>query len=575
MGILIAFAFAAGVVSVLSPCILPVLPILLSGTAGGRARPVGIIAGFTASFTVFTLTLSSIVRALGIPPDLMRLLAAGTVAAFGLVMVVPALKERFSAALSAVASATASASAARPAGTGKRAPGFAGGLAVGASLGLAWTPCVGPIMASVISLSLSGRVGAESALVAFAYSAGTALPLFLAMLGGRALLGRLPFLTRNAESVQRAFGVLMIATAVGLFTGADRAFQSWVLDVFPQYGAGLTALEERASVRSALDDRLGLTGTEAPGTAAEAGGDGGPDPLALGSGVWINSPPLALRELRGKVVLVDFWTYSCINCLRTLPYLRAWHREYEEAGLVIVGVHTPEFAFERSEANVRRAVASLGVAWPVAMDNDYGIWNAYANRYWPAHYLYGRDGKLVRTHYGEGEYAETEAAIRDLLGIDAAASSASAAASDVGESQDRTPETYLGYARGERFSSPEDPAEDRPARYTVPEILGPDRWAFGGEWTIGAEGSASGPGATLAFRFRGERVYLVAVPSGGRARARLTVDGVPVDGGDARNGEFLIDEDRLYTLLDGYAPAGGLLRIEFIDPVEVYAFTFG
>jgi cytochrome c biogenesis protein CcdA/thiol-disulfide isomerase/thioredoxin len=599
MALILAFAFAAGIVTILSPCILPVLPIVLSGSAGeGRRRPIGIITGFIASFTFFTLSLSSIVGALGIPPDALRILAACTVLVFGLVMAVPALKtvfSRFAAGFAARGTPKA----------GSRT--FAGGFVLGLSLGLVWTPCVGPIMASVISLSLTGAVDSQSLFITLAYSAGTAIPLFFIMLGGRKLLNRFSTLARNTDRIQRVFGVLMVGTALALFTGADRGFQTWLLDIFPQYGAGLTALEQRPEVIEALD-RLTAERPEQSGRSEAAGSssENAPDPLSLGSGVWLNSEALTLSGLRGKVVLVDFWTYSCINCLRTLPYLRSWHEKYAPEGLVIVGVHSPEFAFERSEANLRKATADLKVQWPVAMDNDFGIWKAYENRYWPSHYLYGRDGTLEDTHFGEGAYEETEALIRKLLGVPAApdaavgnmqtpspqagvAPAAIDAQSLAAIVSDRSPETYLGYSRGERFASPEDPEPDVKKKYTLPaSILEGDRWALVGEWTIGTESSIAEKGSAILFRIKAAKVYLVINPlpqepgtSPGpateprSATARVSIDGVPVDSGEVRNGVLTIDGDRLFTVFDTDKATEGTLRIDFEQRAEIYAFTFG
>jgi len=570
MALLLAFAFLAGIVTVLSPCILPVLPVVLSGSVGGgKSRPWGIIAGFIASFTVFTLTLSAITRALGIPADFMRYVAAATVLLFGLVMVVPLLKEGFSGIASSLAARFG-----KQAAPGAPKKGFLSGFTLGISLGLVWTPCVGPIMASVISLSLSGETDAGSALITLAYSAGTAVPLFLIMKGGRGLLNRFSFLSANADKVQKVFGGLMVFTAVALFTGADRSFQTWLLDVFPSYGSGLTAIEERDSVRKALESRAGADKPAIPDFSGAASSD----PLSLGSGVWINSPPSASADLRGKVVLVDFWTYSCINCVRTLPYLRAWHERYASAGLVIIGVHSPEFAFERSETNVRKAAADLGVTWPVVMDNDFGIWNAYSNRYWPAHYLYGRDGKLVQSHFGEGAYEETEKLIQKLLGVSGPASSALIGGSvPVAVARDRSPETYLGYGRMERFASAEAAAENRKMRYTLPaKGLESDAWAFEGEWFIGYESAAAEASSSLYYRFRAAKAYLVANPApGGSREAYVTVDGKPVSGGDVKDGVLTLDGDRMYTLLDGDTPTEGIIKIEFRGKAEAYAFTFG
>jgi cytochrome c biogenesis protein CcdA/thiol-disulfide isomerase/thioredoxin len=574
MILLISFAFMAGVVTVLSPCILPVLPVVLSGSVdGGKTRPWGIIAGFIASFTVFTLTLGLITRSLGIPADALRILAGITILVFGIVMVVPSLKERFST----VASALATKVQGRPQGGKNTTNGFRGGFALGTSLGLVWTPCVGPIMASVIALSISGQTDAGSVFITLAFSAGTAVPLFLIMKGGRELLKRFSFLANNTDRIQKLFGSLMIITALALFTGADRQFQTWVLDIFPNYGTGLTAIEERKSVREALDARSPDRLSPLPDFSAESRSDENwIDPLSLGSGVWINSPPLSSTDLRGKVVLIDFWTYSCINCLRTLPYLRDWHEKYAAAGLVIVGVHSPEFAFERSEMNVRKAVSSLGVPWPVVMDNDFGIWQAYSNRYWPAHYLYGTDGKLVQKHFGEGAYEETERLIQALLDVSLPVTAAELAGSTP-IAKDRSPETYLGYGRLDRFSSPEALQKDSPAVYSLPvNGMALDSWALEGTWTLGYQSAVPEAGSVLAFHFEAAEVYLVMNPLPGEPElAFVTVDGQPAEGADVQAGLLNLDGDRLYRIFQNTEPVTGIIRIEFKGRAEVYAFTFG
>jgi thiol-disulfide isomerase/thioredoxin len=389
------------------------------------------------------------------------------------------------------------------------------------------------------------------------------------MQGGRVLLNRFPWFTRHSSGIQRGFGVLMVVTSAALFTGADRTFSSWLLTTFPQYGSGLTALENQPAVRDELTKRQGGR------TLTPAGSSPAADPLTLGQGAWINSAPLTLDGLKGKVVLVDFWTYSCINCVRTLPYLRAWYDRYHDKGLEIVGVHSPEFAFERSETNLRQAMKDLKVTWPVVQDNGFGIWNAYQNQYWPAHYLYDRSGTLVETHFGEGAYDETEAAIARALGQPLATPSKVSDAVPIAEGP-KTPETYLGYGRGERFASPEDVAVDQERAYSVPADLKADHWAYAGPWKILKDGAEGRAGSSLALRFQGQRVYLVIHPVPGKTgSARVTVDGRPVTGGDVRDGVLTPTTDRLYQVVDQPTGTGGLLRVEFDGPVVVYAFTFG
>jgi cytochrome c biogenesis protein CcdA/thiol-disulfide isomerase/thioredoxin len=557
MLLLIGFAFLAGIVTVLSPCILPVLPVVLSGgVGGGKARPWGIITGFIASFTIFTLTLSTLVQTLGLNPDLLRWISAALVLLFGIVLVVPALKDGFLAITTRLVARSSA-----PVKMGKAPGGYWSGLILGLGLGLVWTPCVGPIMASVITLALSQSVDAGSIFITLAYTLGTAIPLFLIMLGGRTLLQKAPWFTRHSSSIQRGFGVLMVATALALFTGADRAFSSWLLEVFPSYGSGLTAIENQDSVKKELSKR---TLKKVQNVAVQE-----PDRLTLGKGVWINSPPLTLEELKGKVVLVDFWTYSCINCVRTLPYLRAWYSKYQDQGFVIVGVHSPEFVFEQSEANVRQAVKDLKVSWPVVQDNAFGIWNAYQNQYWPAHYLYDRGGKLIETHYGEGDYSETEAAIAGALGGKVAqAGTPVADAVPISEGA-KTPETYLGYGRGTRFSSPEAVMTDKSANYTVPRGLPVDHWAYGGNWTVTRESASGDKGSSLVLHYQGARVYLVVGPARNHpVRIHVKVDGIPQK-------DLQVDGQRMYTAVDEPEKSGGVLQLDFEGPTQVYAFTFG
>lgn len=555
MLLLIGFAFLAGIVTVLSPCILPVLPVILSGSVGGgKARPWGIITGFTVSFTVFTLTLSSLVQAFGIDPDVLRWVAAALILGFGVVLVVPVLKDAFMAWTTALVSRSTTVK------TGKPAGGYWSGVVLGLGLGLVWTPCVGPIMASVISLALSQAVDASSVFITLAYTLGTALPLFLIMQGGRSLLNRFPWFTTHASGIQRGFGVLMMVTALALFTGADRAFSTWILTTFPSYGTGLTSLEDQQAVKDELEKRRSSLAPAAAATDA--------DPLTLGEGEWLNSAPLTLAGLKGKVVLVDFWTYSCINCVRTMPYLKAWYEKYRDQGLVIVGVHSPEFAFERSATNLKRAMGELGVTWPVVQDNAFGIWTAFQNQYWPAHYLYDREGNLIETHFGEGNYAETEAAIAKALGATASVNPSEPVTRIAISDGPKTPETYLGYGRGARFASPEDVATDAPSAYSIPGSLKPDSWALGGRWTIGQQSSQGVKGSRLSLNFQGARVYLVMSPGEGSTTVQVTLDGNAMPA-------LPINSDAMYTLVDEAHRTGGLLELEFDGPVQVFAFTFG
>jgi len=565
--LLFGFAFLAGVVTVLSPCILPVLPVLAGGIAGGRGRPWGVISGFTLSFTVFTLTLSTLVQNLGLDSELLRTLAAVVILLFGLILVVPALKNGFLVWTSSFAVRRS------PSAIVKPVAGYWPGLLLGLGLGLVWTPCVGPIMASVIALALTSSLDSASVLITLCYTLGTSLPMMGLMLGGRSLLARLPWLTRNTSGIQRVFGALMLLTSLALFSGLDRTFSTWLLSVFPGYGSGLTSIENQDDVKAALQNRRNLLASSQvpPATTADKLSSGQGD----GVSPWLNSTPLSLASLKGKVVLVDFWTYSCINCVRTLPYLKTWYAKYKDLGFVIIGVHSPEFAFERRASNVLRAMSELEVSWPVVQDNAFGIWKAYENQYWPAHYLYGRDGSLLETHFGEGNYAQTEKAIAAALGVPFMPSGNVAGVVPVLEGK-KTPETYLGFGHGARFASIEDVVSDQPSLYSFPTNLKTDTWALEGNWTIGEEFSASSAGSRLRLRFQGERVYLVIHALEGQAKAiGVSLDGKPYTGGEVTDGKLTLDADRLYQIVDQPGKNSGLLELEFSGRVQIYAFTFG
>jgi cytochrome c biogenesis protein CcdA/thiol-disulfide isomerase/thioredoxin len=584
-----------------------VLPIVLSGgVTGGKARPFGVMAGFVASFTGFTLALTAIVQALRIPVDTMRIVAVVLVAAFGLVMLVPALQYRFEAMASRIASRFGQRKpvpAGTPAGSPRRGAGFSGGLLVGLSLGLVWTPCVGPIMASVISLALTRRVDGGAVLITLAYALGTSLPMLGVMLGGRALLARVPFLTRNTARIQRGFGVLMIAVAVAIGLGWDRRFQAAVLSLFPGYGAGLTALEQARPVQQELIARKpvpamtmqALAGSfvfrapDRPPENAELE-DYGPAPDFLTKGTWYNTEgiaaaagqtaqgtamPLSLAALRGRVVVVDFWTYSCVNCVRTLPYLRAWFEAYRDEGLVIVGVHTPEFEFEKNPANVARAIRDLGVTWPVVQDNDYVQWNLYSNQYWPAHYFIDAAGRVRYFHFGEGGYDVGEKVIQELL-AETGAATGSIVSKPAPVIEAGTPETYLGYGRGDGFTSTVAPVADSPVDYQPARLPGNAEWNLSGTWTIAREYVVPQGSGTLQLGFDAKNVFLVIEPEERGGSISVRVDGAPAgDTADVQRGTLAVTDSRMYQLVGLPAAGPHILRLVVKGRLRLYAFTFG
>lgn len=496
MFILTLFAFLGGIVTIISPCILPILPIVLSGgTTSDKKRPLSIIAGFILSFTFFTLFLSAIVKATGISADALRLVSVVIITFFGISMI--AGKELFRVSF---------------------VPKTTNGFLLGASLGLVWTPCVGPILASIITLAATGNTGIDSVVVTLAYATGTAIPLLAIMHGVRIL---------PVKNLQKFFGILMILTAVAILFSWDRKFQTFILERFPNYGAGLTKLEDNALVKKQLEDMK----------TKPKGGRMVNAPEFVVGGLWFNSKPLTMQELRGKVVLVDFWTYTCINCIRTLPYLKTWHEKYKDKGLVIVGVHTPEFEFEKNPENVKKAIKDFGLEYPVMQDNDYATWAAYANHYWPAKYLVDREGKIVYTHFGEGQYDETEKKIQELLSVNMPV------LNPTYQVMARTPETYLGSLRGDY-----------------------SRIQTSGTWTKSEEYAKPAQGSTMTMRFNAAKVFLVMRGSG---KLNVYLDEQFVK-------TVTVDEDKLYDLIDLPTPGEHMLKLEFLDPgLELYAFTFG
>src|ERR671927_275548 len=423
MVLLLVIGFLAGVVTAISPCVLPVLPILLAGGAsGGRRRPYAIIAGLVLSFTVFTLTAAWIIDRLGLPDDFLRnaaLVLLFVVAATLLVPRLGALLERPFLPLTRL----------RPAGS-------SGGFVLGASLGLVFVPCAGPILAYITTRAASEHLTAKAVLLTIAYALGAAVPMLLVALGGRGISARL-----RSPLVRPALGVVMALAGLAIVFHVDTKAQTAL--------GGYTNHIQNVIERNHYVDRHLHGGRSGPKLVAAAAGaqpgDYGAAPDFNGISHWLNTPgdrPLSLASLRGKVVLVDFWTYSCINCLRTLPHLKAWWNEYRHKGLVIVGVHTPEFAFEAVPHNVEEATKQLGVTWPVALDPHYATWKAYNNQYWPAEYLIDKEGRIRHEHFGEGEYDNTQRLIGELLGEPGRPRNELA---DMTPTELTTPETYLGY----------------------------------------------------------------------------------------------------------------------------------
>jgi cytochrome c biogenesis protein CcdA/thiol-disulfide isomerase/thioredoxin len=593
MALLMLFGFIAGAGTALSPCVLPVLPIALSaGATGGRKRPLGIVIGLALSFTFATVVLVYVISALGLPDDLLRKLAIGVLLAFGITLMIPPLAARVEATMSRFAG--------RAGIAGGGGDGFWSGTAVGASLGIVYAPCAGPILAGVIIVSSSQTFTVGRLAVAFSYGIGSAVVLYFLMLGGRRLTAPL---ARRGPALQITMGVVMVVVALAMAGNYDLKFQNQIASSLPSFLVNPTeGLEDTAAAKSALE---GIRGEEAHGVGAlattsaatavrdskakagESQGKSsglpvlGPAPEFVDNQKWFNTrggEPLTLRSLRGRVVLVDFWTYSCINCLRTLPYLTAWDKTYRKDGLTIVGVHSPEFPFEKDADNVEEAIKRNGIHYPVAQDNDLATWSAYANQYWPAEYFIDAKGRVRYAHFGEGEYEEKEQIIRELL-AEAGRPVAKRDSGAHGIEASRgvtTPETYLGAARAERFTNPM--LSPGTHVFAKPPAPGPNEFAYSGRWRITLD-SATAHGGSLQLNFGARRVYLVLGSPGRPRGVKVLLDGKPIPpslaGSDVHDGTVEVDSQRLYNLVDMPSVANHVLTLEPEAGVTGYAFTFG
>jgi cytochrome c biogenesis protein CcdA/thiol-disulfide isomerase/thioredoxin len=539
--LLYAIAFLAGVVTAISPCVYPVLPIIFAGGAsGGRRRPYAIIAGLVVTFLLSLLFVSWLLDKLGLSQDFLRKLSIGFLLLFAATLLIPALARAIERPLMRFSR--------RPAGD------LGGGFLLGASLGLLFVPCGGPVL-GFITTQTASLAGGKRVGLAVAYAFGAALPMLLLALGGQRAAGRIRALSLQRPAARAALGGLMAVSALLIAFNVDKTLQTRIGDYTPW----LQKAERSCYTRKQLGQRC-LTSQPASSSALK---DYGPAPNFTGISTWINSKPQTVAALRGKVVLVDFWTYSCINCLRTLPHLKAWDAAYRKAGLTIVGVHTPEFAFEHVASNVRKATRELGVRYPVAIDNGYKTWDAYQNGAWPTEYLVDRRGHIREIKEGEGNYDDTESTIRRLLGEPAKARLASVA--DQTPRHPTTPESYLGWVRLERYSGSEI-VPGREVPYRFPRSVPLNTLAYDGLWRVERQRIVAGNRARLRLHFLAQNVYLVL---GGRGSLQVLVNGKPVRTIEVGG------LSRLYTLLRYPNLREGELELRFAPGVTAYAFTFG
>jgi cytochrome c biogenesis protein CcdA/thiol-disulfide isomerase/thioredoxin len=538
--LLYAIAFLAGIVTAISPCVYPVLPIIFAGGAsGGRRRPYAIIAGLVVTFILSLLFVSWLLDRLGLSADFLRKVSIGFLLLFAATLVIPPLARAIERPLVRFSR--------RPSGD------LGGGFLLGASLGLLFVPCGGPVL-GFITTQTASLAGGRRVGLAVAYALGAAVPMLLLALGGQRAAGRIRALSLQSPAARAVLGGVMALSALLIAFNVDKTLQTKIGDYTPW----LQKAERSCYTRKQLGQRC-----LASKPASNALKDYGPAPDFAGISAWINSKPETVSTLRGRVVLVDFWTYSCINCLRTLPHLKAWDTAYRKAGLRIVGVHTPEFAFEHVASNVRKATRELGVRYAVAIDNQYKTWDAYQNGAWPTEYLVDRRGHIREIKEGEGNYDDTERTIRKLLGEPAQAQLASVA--DTTPQHPMTPESYLGWERLQRYSGSQL-VPGRVVPYKFPQTVPLNTLAYDGLWKVERQRIVAVDRARLRLRFLAQHVYLVL---GGSGSLQVLVNGKPVR--TIQVGGL----SRLYTLLSYPNVREGELELRFAPGVTAYAFTFG
>ena len=565
-------SYLGGVLTIFSPCVLPVLPFIFARSDQSfRRSGLPILIGMAATFTLLA-SLAAVGGAWLIALNQYgRYAAMVLLLLMGLALVFPAFSERLMRPFVAFGG--------RLQQRADQHSSIKGSLLLGVAVGFLWAPCAGPILGLVLAGAALNGANLHSALLLLVFAAGAATSLAIALLAGGRVFSLMKRGLGAEEWVRRGLGVAVLVGVVVIALGWDTRFLA-------QFNFLSTAGTEQKLIAQLAEPLA----SSQPGTTIVA--ETAAMPPLSGATQWLNSPPLTGEMLRGKVVLVDFWTYSCINCLRTLPYLKAWNEKYRDQGLIIIGVHSPEFAFEKDPGNVEKAIRDLGITYPVAMDNQFAIWNAYKNQYWPAHYLIDANGKIRHQHFGEGAYQETELMIQTLLKeahhgvlatneglVQVAGSGATAAAAEI----ERSPETYLGYARQQNLASPEMIRKDVAAQYSAPRALKTNQWAFSGKWQVSAESAAvQASGGMISFRFQGRDLHLVLGTHNGKpVRFKVTLDGVApaADHGadiDAQ-GDGVIREQRLYQLIRQTGKTAiHTFRIEFLDAdAEAFAFTFG
>jgi cytochrome c biogenesis protein CcdA/thiol-disulfide isomerase/thioredoxin len=601
--ILLLLVFLGGVLTIVSPCILPVLPFVFARSeqkflTSGLPLLIGMAVTFAGIATLAAVGGAWAVRV----NQYGRLLAMVLLAAFAATLLSRRLADWMARPFVALGNRLIP-----QGGGGDAKAGVVPSLLLGAAPGFLWAPCAGPILGLVLTGAAISGPNAHTTVLLFTYAAGAATSLAIAILAGGRVFHALKRSLGAGEWLRRTLGVAVLLAVAAIALGWDSSvltrlslagtnqLEQTLIDAIKPGGA----IPGNAN-STAMTNSMAMTNSAAGGHAKMMSGKPsgglpieGDIPSLSGATTWLNSPALSPGELRGKVVLVDFWTYSCINCLRALPYVKTWYARYKDHGLVVIGVHAPEFAFEKDQANVRRAVSELEVAYPVALDNNYAIWQGFNNQYWPAHYFIDAAGHIRSHQFGEGNYEESERIIRQLLaeagytnlppsGVESLTAVGVQAAAD--EAHDQSPETYLGHARAQNFGSPGGLVQDRQQTYVIPPSLELNQWALSGQWRVDDEKAAlsKGPGK-IVYRFYARDLHLVLGPGphGKPIRFRVQLDGSSPGANHGvdtdAHGDGVITEQRLYQLIRQATAVGEhVFSIEFLDSdVQAYSFTFG
>jgi cytochrome c biogenesis protein CcdA/thiol-disulfide isomerase/thioredoxin len=546
--------FIGGLITGISPCVLPVLPVIfLSGGVQGaasessKARPFLVIAGLVLSFSLFTLLGSFLLSLLNLPGDVIRWVGLIALVLLGVGLIVPRFQHLLEKPFSWIPQ--------KSVGTDR------GGFALGLALGAVYVPCAGPVLAAITVAGATGQIGTGTLVLTATFAVGTAIPLLVFALAGRGVAARVRAFRAHERGLRITAGVVMIALAVGLTFNLPEILQRTI----PDYTSALQEAVGGADVVKNVTDPV------EPDTGCVESSvdlvDCGAAPELTGITSWLNSDPLTLDGLKGQVVLIDFWAYSCINCQRATPHLTAWDDAYRDAGLTIIGVHAPEYAFEEVQGNVIAGAERLGIHYPIALDNDFATWQAYDNAYWPAKYLIDAEGEIRYIHYGEGQYGGTEILIRELL-EDADPSVVLPAATEVPDlspvSANQTPEIYFNTLRMTNYRG-SGLYQEGTANYEFPSVQHEDSFSLAGEWTADQQGITAGPGAGIRLDYYGEHVYLNVGGTGT----------ITVTDGDSTHVIRVSGEPNIYDLVEKDAASRGLVTVEVSEGLQAYSFTFG